>query len=134
MQLKRIVDWFALVSGVALALYVAAFVWWQVELPGDEEYSVANKLTAAAKQVSSYPNQQVLFSARRGAVDIEAYGFMDVGSQEKLLAVLRTNMAQNPTKVRVAFYPPRVMRETKGNGVTYGELERTGSVREVKLN
>ena len=134
MGLKRIVEWFAAAAGIGLAGVIGLWVWWSIELPGDEEYRVANRLTKAAKHVSYYPDQQVLFDARRGEVDISAYGFMNAASQERLLAVLRTNMTSNPTKVRVAFYPPRVMRETKINGQTFSVLERTNSFREVKLN
>jgi hypothetical protein len=133
-NLKRIVEWFAAAAGIGLAGLIGLWVWWQIELPGDAEYLVANRLTRAAEHVSTYPNQQVLFRARRGEVDLNAYGFMDAASQERLLAVLRTNMTANPTKVRVAFYPPRVMRETIINGQTFSVLEKTSLFREVKLN
>ena len=133
MNQKRIVEWFAWIAGVGLAIYGALWVWWAVSLPGDEEYAVANKLTAAANQVSSHP-QQVLFSPQRGRVDLNAYGFMDSDSQERLLAVLRRNMTSSPVKVQVAFYPPRVVKETKMTGQMFSEVVGAKSFREVKLN
>ena len=131
---KRIVEWFAVVAGIGLAACAAFFVWWGVSLPGEEEHSVGAKLTAAANQVSSSPDQQVLFSPQRGQVDLNAYGFTDPESQDRLLVVLRRNMTNSPTKVRVAFYPARVINETKANGQTFSEVVKSKSIREVKLN
>jgi hypothetical protein len=82
-----------------------------------------------------HPSRINKYCSEHGAVKcLNAYGFMDLGSQEKLLVVLRENMTNSPTKVRIAFYPPRVMRETKLNGQTFSVLEKTNSFREVKLN
>ena len=134
MNQKRIVEWFAYLAGAGLAIYGALWVWWAVSLPGDEEHAAGHRLAEAAKQVSAYPNQQVFFRPRRDRVDLDAYGFMDTASQDKLLAVLRERVSTGPIEVRVTFYPPRVMRETKMDGYTYGELVKEKSLREVKLN
>src|SRR5438105_2742123 len=138
MQIKRLLKWFftalAVVVVAVAVIAVAVPILVQRGTPGDEEYAVANVLTASANRAFPSPQHRVLFRARRGEVEISAYGFMDTESQEKVLAVLRANMTKdNPTKVHVDFFPPRVTTEAMLNGKKVSLLQETRSIRQEQL-
>ena len=127
----------AALAVLVVIIFTATFLF-QRELPGDDEHDVATRLTNSAKRISSGPEQQVLFRASRGEVVINAYGFGDAQSQERLLADLRANLRgdRQNIRVRVVFFPPRVFSEKKKmpDGSRYSELEKMPAIREVQLN
>ena len=133
----RLVQW-SVGALVAIALLtVGAVVIFNRSQPSEIENALANALTSSARRAIANGTQAILFEASRNVVSINAYGFTDAQSQEKVLRVLREGLKGDirKTKVRVFFFPSReyLVEKTVAEGQV-SQLKKTAAIRQVDLN
>lgn len=118
-------------------LILGATIMFNRSLPSDKEIAIANELVWSAKRAISNQQQTVLYEASRDKVIINAYGFMEEGSQKLVLDELHASMTNDmhEVRIRVVFMPPReYVVEKQSDGSQVSQLKKTVAIRQVELN
>lgn len=106
-------------------------------LPSEIEIEQARIMTTSVKQLASLKSQVVLYEAARGVVTINAYGFIDAPTQDKLVDELKSTLIRHPFsgKIDVNFFSERefVTKENPDKS-NISELKKPTFLRQIKLN
>jgi hypothetical protein len=127
----------ALAFVAVAAVLVAVIVVFNRSQPSHVEIAHARALATSAMRTLSDEGQSVLYEASRKMVSINAYGFMDLASQERLVNEVRSSLTKDmkDTRVRVLFFPPREFTVEKTvDGAQVSRFKRTAPIRRVDLN
>lgn len=134
---KKIIVWTAILVVSIAVLAAGVTVMFNRAQPAEREIAIAGLLVASARRAISSPQQTVLYEASRDAVSINAYGFMEVVSQDKVLAALKATLTDGMrgVKIKVSFFPPReYLVEKQSGGREVSRLRKTDAIRQVELN